>query len=667
MRIGDKVGKYMLLKELGHGGMGGVFVGFDSDSVQLVAIKTLFEEYASDELYVRRFLREVDVLSKLNHPNLVHYMDSGVLDRIHYIVLEHIRGKDLSLIFEAQQRFSLQETLSIMEGVTSALAHAHSKGIVHRDIKPSNIMLTDEGRIPKIVDFGVAYADDTILQTATGDIVGTFMYSSPEQNQGKEVDERSDLYALGLVFYEMLTGRRALEGSTHQEVTTIQLTCQITPPSEAFTGVPSELDPIVLKLLAYSPEDRYQSAEDLLFDLEMFKNNPTAFAQARQSIYDYPEFIDDFKKAAGAYKAKNYDLATEIATNLCHKAPKASEIYFLLGQVQYQKNYLYNAIKEFKKAITFDPNNMQYHMQLALTYENLGMLSQAKQSYQSILEFEPNNAAALDRLRAVENPEESVEKTKGEKEEEDDEVKKNKGLSSEELQALKKRLIRRLKPFVNPFQAVLQSMLIWGLGYFSIDKEAMGWRAIFYQIIFLGGPIALFFIEPEHIGISRSVLEPEVQNWIAVGLLIIGAYLFVNNLLTINEYCNFYNQQGYVVEIDEEQRRLVICIGTSRGVKVKAMYWIFQQDNPKDYRGSFIGELHIEEVRGSMSAGRFYAQSGKSARIGDFAVVKEAVKSEVVVMEQEDRKRFLNLPMEFFSQERELSDEEKKSLLYSKH
>ena len=667
MRPGDQVGKYTLLKELGHGGMGGVFVGFDSDSVMLVAIKTLFEEYASDELYVRRFLREVDVLSKLNHPNIVHYMDSGVLDRIHYIVLEHIRGKDLSIILETQKRFSLQETLSIMEGATSAMGHAHSKGIVHRDIKPSNIMLTDEGRIPKIVDFGVAYADDTILQTATGDIVGTFMYSSPEQNQGKEVDERSDLYALGLVFYEMLTGRRALEGNTHQEVTTIQLTCQIPPPSEVFTGVPSELDPIVLKLLAYSADDRYQSAEDLLFDLEMFKNNPKAFAQARQSIYDYPEFIESFKKAAAAYKAKNYDLATEIATDLCHKAPKASEIYFLLGQVQYQKNFLYNAIKEFKKAITFDPNNIHYHMQLALTYENLGMLSQAKQSYQSILDLEPNNAAALERMRAVENPEQVVQQQVQAEQEQVQEEEKKKGLAPEEIQALKKRLIRRLKPFVNPIQSVIQSFVFWGLGFFSIDKSDMAWKAIIFQILFMGGPIAVYFVSPETVGLAPDVIDPKMQGWLAMALAAIGAYLFVSNLLTVNEYCSLYNQQGYVVEFDEEKRRMVICIGTSRGVKVKSTFWILQQETPVDHRGKLIGEMHVEEVRGSMAAGRFYPQPKQTGRIGDFAVVKEAVKAEVVNLEEDDRKRFLNLPAEFFSGDRELSDDEKKKMLYSKH
>ena len=183
-------------------------------------------------------------------------------------------------------------------------------------------MITDEGKVSKVLDFGVAYADDSLLHTATGDIVGTFMYSAPEQNQGKEVDERSDLYALGLVFYEALTGQRALQGNTHQEVTTVQLTSSIPPPSEVFSGVPGELDAIVLKLLAFEPDERYQSAEQLLFDLQIFKNNPESFTSTQKSVYDYPEFVEQFKKANTAFRARNFDLALDIATDLPRRRPR---------------------------------------------------------------------------------------------------------------------------------------------------------------------------------------------------------------------------------------------------------------------------------------------------------------------------------------------------------
>jgi serine/threonine protein kinase len=646
MRPGDHVGHYQLLKELGHGGMGGVFVGFDSEAVALVAIKTLFEEYSNDDVYVQRFLREVNVLAKLNHPNVVGYIDSGVLDGIHYIVLEHIRGNDLGIMLETQKRFSVQETLSIMEYCTSGLGHAHSKGVIHRDIKPSNIMLTDIGRIPKIVDFGVAYADDAIVQTATGDIVGTFMYSSPEQNQGKEVDERSDLYALGLVFYELLTGKRALEGNSHQEVTTIQLTCQIAPPSQLFAGIPMELDSIVLKLLAYSADERYQCTEDLLFDLEVFKSNPQALGQSRQSINDYPEYLNDFKKAAAAYQSKNYDLATAIATDLCHKAHKASEVYFLLGQVQYQKNFLYNAIKEFKRAITFDPQNVHYHHQLALTYEGLGMSGQAAQSYSDMLAIDSGNAVALEGLRKSEADEHMPTEEEDVANVVEDSLPPI--LDVEESRAIVKRLMRNLKPFVNPLHSAMASLFFWGAGHMSLDDNDRTWKYGGYQVLLMVFPILLLFLGPADLGFSPEDVSPAIFQGIAALLLVIGGVVLFTNLSLVNERTILYNQQGYVIETDPVRQMVSVCIGTSRGVTLKSKFGLFQQRKMSDKTGTFIGELHIEEVRSSNATGHFYPRPGEMARIGDFVVLKEAVKVQVVNPESYDKERYVQMPPEFY-------------------
>lgn len=647
MRVGDHVGHYQLLKELGHGGMGGVYVGFDSEAVALVAIKTLFEEYSNDDLYVQRFLREVNVLAKLSHPNVVGYIDAGVLDGIHYIILEHIRGKDLGIILETQKRFSVQETLSIIEYCTSGLGHAHSKGVIHRDIKPSNIMLTNDGRIPKIVDFGVAYADDAIVQTATGDIVGTFMYSSPEQNQGKEVDERSDLYALGLVFYELLTGKRALEGNTHQEVTTIQLTCQIAPPSQLFAGIPIELDTIVLKLLAYSPDERYQCTEDLLFDLEVFKSNPQALGKSRQSINDYPEYLNDFKKAAAAYQAKNYDLATSIATDLCHKAHKASEVYFLLGQVQYQKNFLYNAIKEFKRAITFDPQNVHYHHQLALTYEGLGMSGQAYQSYEDMLAIDPENQAALEGLEKVQNeeymPSDEEDNLVEEAEEELPPI-----LGAQESKAIVKRLMRNLKPFVNPLNSVLASLFFWGAGHMSLDDNDRTWKYGGYQVFLMVVPIVLLFLGPADLGFDPEEVSPAIFQGVGALLLVIGLFVLLKNLSLVSDRTVLYNQQGYVTETDPERLIVTVCLGTSRGVSLKSKLGLFQQRKISDKSGAFIGELHVDEVRSSSATGHFYPRPGEMARIGDFVVLKEAVKTQVVDPERYDKERYVQMPPEFY-------------------
>jgi tetratricopeptide (TPR) repeat protein len=340
---------------------------------------------------------------------------------------------------------------------------------------------------------------------------------------------------------------------------------------------------------------------------------------------------------------------------LSHKAPKASEIYFLLGQIQFQKNFLYNAINQYKKAITFDPNNVHYHMQLSATYESLGMLSQARQGYLTIVELEPNNEVARERIDALDNPD--IE-TAGEEAAEEEPEPLRRQIDPDDLAVLKKRLMRRMRPFVNPMSVAIQSALIWCLGHFAVEQEDAAWKSIASQVVFMGGAIAVLFVPRSSIPLDSEFVRSGNAQLAITGLFgAIAAYLCVTNLFKVQENCTLYNQHGYIVEVaGEERTQAVICCGTSRGVKIHSQFWVFQQERPDDYRGTFIGELQVEEVRGPAAMGRFIPQPGMACRVGDYVVHKDAIKAKVIQPDQEDKNRFLNVPASFLTGEQPLNE-----------
>ena len=200
-------GRYEIGPELGRGGMAKVFRATDNVLGRPVAVKVLAPQYAEDPSFVDRFRREAQAAARLNHPNVVGVYDTGSDDGIHYIVMEYIEGRTLADYLSGGGRIMPQRAIDIADAVTSALAAAHAEGVIHRDIKPGNIMITPRGDV-KVTDFGIARVvagADTVAQTAA--VLGTASYLSPEQAQGERIDPRSDLYSLGCVLYEMLTGR----------------------------------------------------------------------------------------------------------------------------------------------------------------------------------------------------------------------------------------------------------------------------------------------------------------------------------------------------------------------------------------------------------------------------------------------------------------------------
>jgi eukaryotic-like serine/threonine-protein kinase len=260
-------GRYEIEGLLGQGGMARVFRGTDRVLGRTVAIKVLSPQFAGDDQFVTRFRREAQAAAALNHPNIVSVYDTGSQGDVHFIVMEYVEGRTLRDAIRGDGPLMPERAAEIGQAVARALASAHEAGLVHRDIKPGNIMLTRDGEV-KVMDFGIARTStgDTLTQTAA--ILGTASYLSPEQAQGMTVDARSDIYSLGCVLYEMLTGRPPFSGDSPVSIAYKHVKEDPVPPRRLNADVPPSMDAVVMKTMAKNPANRYQTAEELREDLE---------------------------------------------------------------------------------------------------------------------------------------------------------------------------------------------------------------------------------------------------------------------------------------------------------------------------------------------------------------------------------------------------------------
>jgi serine/threonine protein kinase len=259
-------GRYELQSRLGRGGMATVFRGSDRVLGRSVAVKVLASTFAKDGTFVERFRREAQAAAGLNHPNVVAVFDTGSDDGVHYIVMEYVEGRTLADVIREEGALPPTRAAEIAATVCRALSSAHEKGMVHRDVKPGNVLLTSDGGV-KVADFGIARVVSGEPLTVTGSVMGTASYLSPEQATGSKVDRRSDIYALGCVLYEMLTGRIPFEGDTPVSIVYKHVEEEPTAPSSVNPAVPSALEAVVKRAMAKSPADRYQSADEMARDL----------------------------------------------------------------------------------------------------------------------------------------------------------------------------------------------------------------------------------------------------------------------------------------------------------------------------------------------------------------------------------------------------------------
>jgi eukaryotic-like serine/threonine-protein kinase len=259
-------GRYRIVRKIGAGGMANVYLAEDQELGRRVAIKILNDRHANDDQFVERFRREAKNAAALSHPNIVSIYDRGEAEGTYYIAMEFLDGRSLKELIVGRGPAPVNVAVEYARQILSALRFAHRHGIVHRDIKPHNVLVDGEGRV-KVTDFGIARAGASQM-TEAGSIVGTAQYLSPEQARGGNVDQRSDLYSLGVVLYELLTGESPFDGDTPVEIAMKHLSQVPEPPSTHRPDLPRALDQVVMRALAKNPEDRYQSAEEMDADLE---------------------------------------------------------------------------------------------------------------------------------------------------------------------------------------------------------------------------------------------------------------------------------------------------------------------------------------------------------------------------------------------------------------
>jgi eukaryotic-like serine/threonine-protein kinase len=258
-------GRYRILRKLGTGGMANVYLAEDEVLGRRVAIKILNDRHAGDDQFVERFRREAKNAASLSHPNIVSIYDRGEAEGTYYIAMEYLDGRSLKELIVARGPAPIHLAVDYARQILAAIRFAHRHGIVHRDIKPHNVLVDGEGRL-KVTDFGIARAGVSQM-TEAGSIIGTAQYLSPEQAKGAPVDQTSDLYSVGVVLYELLTGVVPFSGDTPVEIAMKHLSTVPEPPSAKRADVPRDLDLVVMRALAKDPSERYQSAEEMDADL----------------------------------------------------------------------------------------------------------------------------------------------------------------------------------------------------------------------------------------------------------------------------------------------------------------------------------------------------------------------------------------------------------------
>ena len=283
--IGKRLdGRYEIHELLGVGGMAYVYKAYYNIEKRWVAIKILKEELAGNSDFLRRFRNESKAIAVLSHPNIVKVYDVSFGDRIQYIVMEYIDGITLKQYIEQQGEIKWREALYFTVQILRALQHAHEKGIIHRDIKPQNIMLLEDGTI-KVTDFGIARFSQAETQTMTDKAIGSVHYIAPEQARGGYINDKADIYSVGVMLYEMLTGQLPFVADNAVSVAIMQMQAEPTPPSRINPSIPKGLEEITMHAMEKNPAQRFPSAADMLEDVERFRRNP-------EIVFHYGEQVD---------------------------------------------------------------------------------------------------------------------------------------------------------------------------------------------------------------------------------------------------------------------------------------------------------------------------------------------------------------------------------------
>ncbi len=299
-------GRYEIREIIGVGGMAVVYKAYDNIDDRIVAVKILKEEFLANEEFRRRFKNESKAIAVLSHMNIVKVFDVSYGDRLQYIVMEYVEGITLKEYIQQQGVVSHREAVFFIMQVLRALQHAHDKGIVHRDIKPQNILLLENGVI-KVTDFGIARFFASETRTMTDSAIGSVHYISPEQARGDVTNDKADIYSVGVMLYEMLTGKLPFESDNTVSVAIMQLQKDPVMPRAINPQIPIGVEQIIIKAMQKNPYDRYQSAAEMLLDLEEFRRNPSIKFDYSYSNSEPTKYIPNVTGAVTAYEVEDSD------------------------------------------------------------------------------------------------------------------------------------------------------------------------------------------------------------------------------------------------------------------------------------------------------------------------------------------------------------------------
>ena len=306
---GQKINdRYEIIRVIGEGGMANVYLATDTILDRKVAVKVLRGDLATDEKFVRRFQREALSASSLNHPNIVEMYDVGEDDGNFYIVMEYVEGKNLKQLVKRRTKLSIPEVIDIMKQLTDGIAHAHDSFIIHRDIKPQNMLILDNGLV-KITDFGIAVALNSTQLTQTNSVMGSVHYLPPEQAAGKGATFKSDIYALGIMMYELVTGRLPFKGENAVEIALKQLKEPIPSVRDEDKTIPQSVENIILKACAKNPKNRYENVREMYNDLcKCLTEENTSVSKVK---YAYPELEETNKQEKQETPKENIEVKEE--------------------------------------------------------------------------------------------------------------------------------------------------------------------------------------------------------------------------------------------------------------------------------------------------------------------------------------------------------------------
>ncbi len=424
-------GRYEIHELIGVGGMAVVYRAYDTIDDRTVAIKILKDEFLGNEDFIRRFKNESKAIAVLSHPNIVKVYDVSFGDRIQYIVMEYIDGITLKEYLDQQKEVKWKEAIHFTVQILRALQHAHEKGIVHRDIKPQNIMLLQDGTI-KVTDFGIARFSRGETRTMTDKAIGSVHYIAPEQARGDLTDEKADIYSVGVMLYEMITGQLPFEADNAVSVAIMQLQADPRPPRDINPAIPDGLEEITLKAMQKDPAQRYQSAAEMLQDIELFRRNPSISFQYKYFVDEKPtKYVDAINTVKGvetpAYNPRgreinnypayqdNYEYEEEVARAPKKKSPATMiiagvAIAFLLAAIGFGLVAIYNNIANRETVQDVDlPNfvgqmwsdiqaNKEYKFDFQIEYGNDASKAEGivlKQSPEGVIRVKENAQITL--------------------------------------------------------------------------------------------------------------------------------------------------------------------------------------------------------------------------------------------------------------------------------